>query len=362
MNSNSGLKTYLKHFLGRFEPALEMYLKEKIASLGTLDPSGQEIASVVGTFASGGGKRIRAALVEIGYQAGGGEDGDRILKPAIAIELLHAFFLIHDDIMDRSDLRRNQPTVHRVFESTYREFLEKFNDRDREHFAESMALLAGDLCCAMAYEAITQSDFPPERLVLALKKMHATVDVTVIGQVLDVLTPLKGMVSEEEITKIHRFKTACYTFEGPLQFGMILAGACAEKLEAISQYAIPIGIAFQIKDDLLGIFGSEKEVGKSVTSDLEEGKETLLTVFARAHGNLAQRDRIASLIGKHPISIDEINDVRGILREIGAISYCETRMHELVQAGKKALEGLYLREDIVTLLVELADLSIGRTT
>lgn len=360
MNSNSGLKTYLKHFLERFEPALKEYLEEKIANLDTLDPSGQEIARVVGTFASGGGKRIRAALVEIGYRAGGGENDDRILKPAIAMELLHAFFLIHDDIMDRSDLRRNQPTVHRVFESNYRELMKNSDDRNREHFAESMALLAGDLCCAMAYEAITKSDFPSTRLLLALKKMHAVVDTTVVGQVLDILTPLKGTVCEEEITKIHRLKTACYTFEGPLQFGMILAGACAEKLETISQYAIPVGIAFQIKDDLLGVFGSEKEVGKPVTSDLEEGKETLLTVFARAHGNQAQRNRIASLIGKHPISIDELNDVRGILREVGAVSYCETRMHELVQAGKKALDGL--PEDTANILEELADLSIGRTT
>lgn len=362
MDSKSGLKTYLKHFLGRFEPALETYLKEKTANLGALDSSGQEIARVVSMFASGGGKRIRAALVEIGYRAGGGEDSDRILKPAIAIELLHAFFLIHDDLIDRSDLRRNKPTVHRVFESNYRGLLKNFGNRDREHFAESMALLAGDLCCAMAYEAITKSDFPPERLLLALKKMHATVDVTVIGQVLDILTPLKRMVSEEEITKIHRFKTACYTFEGPLQFGMILAGAGAEKLETISQYAIPIGIAFQVKDDLLGIFGSEEEVGKPVTSDLEEGKETLLTVFAQAHGSQTQRNQIASFVGKHPISIDELNDVRGILREIGAVSYCETRMHELVQKGKKALENLGLQEDITTILVGLADLSIGRTT
>src|SRR3989344_8466875 len=132
----------------------------------------------------------------------------------------------------------------------------------------------------MAYEAVTESDFPPARLILALNKMHAVANATVVGQVLDVIAPLRGVVSEEAVLRIHRLKTARYTFEGPLQLGMLLAGAVEDKVEAISRYAIPVGIAFQIKDDLLGIFGSEMELGKAVTSDLEEGKETILTVFS----------------------------------------------------------------------------------
>ena len=362
MNSNSRLQAYLKSFRVRFEHALEAYFKEQIINLGKLDPSGQEMTQVIGTFSSGGGKRIRAALVEIGYRAAGGGLSERVLKPAIAMELLHAFFLVHDDIMDRSDLRRGQPTVHRVFESTYRKLFKESDRANREHLAQSMAILAGDLCCAMAYRALTESDFPPAQLVRAIQNMHTMVDATVIGQILDVLTPLKGMVSEEKVIKIHRFKTACYTFRGPLQLGMILAGASDEKLEMISQYAMPVGIAFQIKDDLLGVFGTEAEVGKSVTSDLEEGKETLLTVFARAHGNRAQQDQIASLIGKHPISIDELSRAQRIFRDIGAVSYCEEKVQELVQNGKKALEGLDMEEDIAALLAELADHVISRTT
>jgi geranylgeranyl diphosphate synthase type I len=121
-------------------------------------------------------------------------------------------------------------------------------------------------------------------------------------------------------------------------------------------------MAFQIRDDLLGIYGSEEEVGKPVTSDLEEGKETLLTVFARAHGNREQRHRIASLVGKHPITADELNDARKIFRDIGAVAHCEERAQELVRDGEKALEDLHLREDIAALLTELADHVISRTT
>ncbi len=362
MGSNNRLQAFLESFRGRFEPALEVYLKEQIINLGELDPSGQEMVEIIGTFISGGGKRIRAALVDIGYQAAGGENRERILKPAIAMELLHAFFLVHDDIMDRSDLRRGQPTVHRVYKSKYLKLLKDSGHIDDEHFAESMAILAGDMCCAMAYRALTESDFPSAQLIRATQTMHTMVDETVVGQILDILTPIKGMVGENEVMKIHRFKTACYTFRGPLQLGMVFAGASDEKLETISQYAMPIGIAFQIKDDLLGVFGTEAEVGKSVTSDLEEGKETLLTVYARAHGTPAQKKEIASLISKHPISMEELNRAREIFREIGAISYCEEKARELVQNGKKALESLNLKEDIVVLLADLADHVISRTT
>jgi geranylgeranyl diphosphate synthase type I len=142
---------------------------------------------------------------------------------------------------------------------------------------------------------------------------------------------------------------------------MVLAGASVNQLEMISRYAMPIGIAFQIKDDLLGIFGSEAEVGKPITSDLEEGKKTLLTVFAQSHGNQTQRNRIASLLGKHPISTDDLNDARGIFQEIGAVSYCEALAQELVCSGKEALERINLRGEIAVLLAGLANHVTSRT-
>lgn len=360
MAAASKLRAFVETFRSRFEPALEKYLNEKIRQLGILDPVGQLVATVIRDFTLGGGKRVRAALVVIGYQAAGNGDWARILGPTIAIELFHSFFLIHDDITDRSDLRRNRPTVHRVFGDVYRGLLARFPDQDREHFARSMALLAGDLCCAIGYEALTKSDFPADRLITALQRMHTMVDATLVGQVLDILAPIEGQTAEETVTKIHLLKTARYTFEAPLHLGMLLAGATPEEIAGISEYAIPVGIAFQIQDDLLGVFGSETELGKSVTSDLEEGKQTLLTAFVRTHGNQAQRDRLSVLLGKRGLTAADLAEVQAIFREVGAVAYCEDRARQLVVEGTRALSRMALPQETRGLLEELAEYVVSR--
>lgn len=354
------LQPFLAGFRSQFEPALTKYLNAKVASLGTLDPIGQFVASVLRDFALSGGKRIRPALVVIGYQAMGGEGND-ILKAAIAAELFHAFFLVHDDIIDKSSSRRNRPTVHRVFEEDCRRF-KKLSDPEVSQLGQSLALLGGDLLCAVAYEALTQSDFPPERIVSALRRMHAMAESTLVGQVLDVLLPLQTEVREAEVARVHLLKTARYSFESPLHLGMILAGARGDALEQMSRYALPVGIAFQVQDDLLGMFGSEKEVGKPVTSDLAEGKQTLLTVFARKRVGRAESTQLNALIGKRDLTPAEIEEARSIFRRTGAVSHSEACAERLVRQATRALRNLAIPESSKELLRELAGYAINRTT
>lgn len=356
------LSAFWETFRQQFEAALHAYLAEKIDALRTIDTVGSLGAEVVRDFVTGSGKRIRPALVVLGYQAAGGKDRTRILRPAITMELLHHFFLIHDDIMDRSDVRRNRPTVHRVFERLYRGTLKNIAAVDRQHFTYSMAMLAGDLCCAIAYEALSRSDFPSDRVLAGINEIHRMVDATVTGQALDIIQPLARSADEEAVCKIYLLKTACYTFDGPLRLGLILGGAAAETLAAISDYAIPVGVAFQIQDDLLGVFGTEAELGKSVTADIEEGKQTLLTTFTHQHSPHAQRERMTRLIGKRGLSTDELEAVRTMMRETGAVAYCEQRARELVGQGKRALARCAMPACVRSILSELADYAIQRTT
>lgn len=354
------LATFLPQFRERFEPVFRVYLESKVQQFEGIDPIGASLARVVHDFSLGSGKRLRAALVAIGYQAACAEQSEAILRPAIAVELLHNFFLIHDDIMDRSALRRNQPTVHEVFRQNHKSSLAGIVDADQAHFGYAMALLAGDCCCAFSYEALTTSNFPADRVLVAVQLMHTMVDATCVGQALDIVVPHSTAVNVEAILTIHRLKTAYYSFDGPLRIGLSLGGASSDSIARLERFTIPLGIAFQIQDDLLGLFGSEAELGKPVTSDVEEGKKTLLTVFAREGADDRQRARLDELLGKQGISLSELDDIRHIVEVTGARSRSESYARNLVEQAKAALGLFSWPNDTRDLLTEMAEYVIGR--
>ncbi len=356
------LAAFLGQFRNRFEPVFRVYLESKVQQFERIDSVGASLARVVHDFSFGSGKRLRAALVAIGYQAAGAEQTDAILRPAIAVELLHTFFLIHDDIMDRSALRRNQPTVHEVFRESYGPSLSSVMDVDQAHFGYSMAILAGDCCCAFGYEALTTSSLPAERVLSAIQLMHAMVDATCVGQALDIVAPHSTAVNAEVILTIHRLKTAHYTFDGPLRIGLLFGGAAPDSLSMVDQFTVPVGIAFQIQDDILGLFGSEAELGKSVTSDVEEGKQTLLTVFAREWADDQQRVRLDVLLGKQNISLGELDEIRHIVEVTGARGRSEAHAQTLVGQAISALDLFSWPPDTKDLLKEMAEYVIGRTS
>jgi geranylgeranyl diphosphate synthase type I len=360
MRKKRWLDWYLERFKVKFEKALKDYLETQIKELARIDEMGEVLAKVINDFTLQGGKRLRAALVELGYLATGQEETERILLPAIAVELIHSFVLIHDDIIDRSLLRRNKPTVHRVFEEKYREIFKPLTSSERQHFANSMALLTGDLCFAMGYEALSKVDFPSPLVLKAMVHLHSIMKTTVIGEIIDTLKPLNGDITEEMVLRIQFLKTARYTIEGPLHLGMILAGAEEELLAGISEYALPVGIAFQIQDDILGVFGSEEELGKPVTSDIEEGKQTLFTAFIRKYGTEEQRERFFSLLGKRGITLKEFREVKRIIRETKALDYAREKVQEFSLKGKKALENLPISPLVRIILEELADYIVKR--
>lgn len=360
MKTSNKAQQYLNEFRTAFDPCFDKYLAEKTEQLTRIDPvMGKILAEKIRDFSAAGGKRIRAALVALGYRAAGGDDERDVLPAAISVELLHSFFLIHDDLIDKSEMRRAGPTVHKMFETDYYQLLK--NPTERQHLSYSMALLTGDLCCAMVYEALTSLNLPADRVARAIEKMQQVVTTTVLGQGLDVVRPLEENVSEQAVEQIYLFKTARYTIEGPLHLGLILAKAPDQLFEEISCYAVPVGIAFQVEDDVLGVFGAEEELGKPITSDIKEGKQTILVVATQRLGTKSQRERLKCFLGNPNITLADIKEAQEIMRQSGALAYTRDYARRLVAEGKAKLSQISISAEIKEILEDLADYIIERT-
>lgn len=356
-------KQDLDSFKKKMDNFLQEYLEGRIQALVKADTTvGKELGVAVKDFILNGGKRIRAAFVNYGYRAAGGNDEGKINFASASIEILHSFFLIHDDVIDKSDLRRGEPTVHKRYQNLYERkgLLKELDEDEKDHFASSAAIMAGDVCCSLAYEALFESGFDEKRTIEALKMMQKTVLLTGIGEMIDIITPLHKTVSEEDVFHLHYLKTALYTVEAPLLLGAILQGTSPEILSSLSKYGYPVGIAFQIQDDILGIFGHEEELGKPVGSDIREGKQTLLTIKAFENASVSQKKKMKAILGNPDITNLEIEEIKDIATSTGSLEYSMNKAASLVNEGKQALVGIPIQEDIKEMLFGVADYIIER--
>jgi len=352
----------LAAYRNQFGIFFDKYISAKTDALKDVEILGEETGRLLRDFILDGGKRIRAAFTYYGYRAAGGGGGESISFASAAIEILHNFFLIHDDIVDKSDLRRGSPTIHARYKQIYENkgLISNFNNDGKIDLPSSMAIINGDICCALAYEALVESGFQADKILQVLKIMYEIVKFTAVGELLDMVKATSKKAVEEEVLQIHYLKTAKYTVEGPLRIGAILHGTTQDILEALSKYAIPVGTAFQIHDDILGIFGTEEQVGKSVGSDIKEGKQTLLTVKAFENASSSQRKRLEYFIGNPSITGADMEEIKGIIKDTGALEYSKMKEISLSEEGKKALSDTPIREDIKDILLGTADLLIER--
>jgi len=241
-----------------------------------------------------GGKRLRPAFVYYGYKAFGGTDEEGIIRAAISVELVHAGALVHDDIMDNSDLRRGKPTVHRVFGDRFAS----------SEIGRSVGIVAGDTILALSGKALSSINVPSERLAIARKFLDKMCGEINIGQYLDVLGNLLPEVDEDWIMKVLEYKTARYTVEKPILIGAVLAGADLPFLSKLSEFGISVGIAFQIQDDILGMYGDEKKVGKPFINPEEYYPLYLSSVVHPLYET--QREFVLGLFKGLGVSIDDI--------------------------------------------------------
>lgn len=304
----------------------------------TLQQYGANARLEVDTFLSilgRGGKRLRGSLVMVGYEMSGGTNQNMILQAARAIEMLHAYILIIDDIQDRSAIRRGGPSAHTMLADHHRSHHLLGNP---EHFGISIAFNAA-LTGAHAAQAILANLESPQDLKLSVLSItNRTMIVTAHGQTNDIYNEASGNASKEDVENVMLWKTAQYSFLNPLHVGMVLAGADCHATDAITKYAMSLGKAYQIHDDIMGIFGSELENGKSPLDDIREGKQTLLTLFALEHAPKADRNFLIQMLGNQQLTQAEFKRCQDIILESGALSHAQKRSEQHVALALKSLE------------------------
>lgn len=305
-----------------------------------------------------GGKRLRGALTIIGYEMCGGTDRQMIVRAATAIEMVHAHILILDDIQDRSSMRRGQPTVHEMLAAYHRE---RKLPGDPAHTGVSLALNASMAGAHAAHMLIAGLGVAPELRSKADGIISLAVAVTAHGQTTDFMQELSGHATLDEIEHTMEWKTAHYTILNPLCVGMVLAGAGCEDTDAIRTYALHTGKAFQITDDILGIFGTDDTTGKSVMDDMREGKQTMLTVYALERAREPGKAFLRGCLGKKDLSTKEFTRCQDIIRDSGALAYAQNSAQAEVSAALAALRNppKHWKAEQVTLLRDLAQ-SLGR--
>jgi geranylgeranyl diphosphate synthase type I len=298
--------------------------------------------------ATSGGKRLRPSFCYWGFRAAGGDPAEPILTAAASLEMLHVSALVHDDVMDSSDVRRGAPAAHRRFESSQRARSQASGvGGDPERFGVGAAILLGDLCLIWADEMLHTSGFDAAALARASKFFDAVrVEVTA-GQYLDLVAQASGVSDMDQALRVLRYKSATYTVERPLHIGAALAGGDRRLVEALSAYGLPVGEAFQLRDDLLG-------------DDLREGKRTVLVAYAVDHASEVQLTEFDRLFGRPDLDDDEIQLLREILQDSRAVQACEDLITERTEDALGALDRAPLADD--TARKALADLAIAATS
>jgi geranylgeranyl diphosphate synthase type I len=329
------IQAVLKEYKRKFDVELALYFDRVIAQVQEKDAFVAEALEYVKTFALSGGKRLRSTLMYYGYVAAKGQDAEKMIKAALSVELIHIFLLIHDDIIDRDVLRHGVETVHVHYGKLGKKL---FSHIEGDHFGNSIAIIMGDMMHALGNQILFESPFDPALILKALSKLQSIVALTVIGQTKDVYIEYAKQATEEEILRMYEYKTARYTVEGPLHLGAILAGGSETLLDGLSRYAIPIGIAFQIQDDILGIFGSEEKLGKPVGSDIVEGKWTILVAYALELLDAHDKKEFLELLQKgNALTKENARRFRELVSQSGALNRAESLAKRYISEGRQAV-------------------------
>ncbi|MGV3072040.1 polyprenyl synthetase family protein [Corynebacterium phoceense] len=349
---------------GDVRGALDAFLASRHSDIAAIGQPVVDAVSYLESFVLDGGKRIRPLYAWAGFVGAGGLDKAEeapaaMLRAASSLEFIQACALIHDDIVDASDSRRGNPTVHRSLEKLHRDH----NWRgDSARYGESAAILAGDMALVWAEDMFTDSGLSAAALQRARTAWRGMRTEVIGGQLLDINLEATNSESIELAENVNRFKTAAYTIERPLHLGAAIAGATNKLIAAFRGYGRDIGIAFQLRDDELGVFGDPKVTGKPAGDDLREGKRTVLLALALQHADTADPTAAATLrrlVGQTD-DPDDIARMAQIIADSGAREQLEERITRLTASGLQHLQAANVAPEVTEMLERLAHKSTAR--
>lgn len=314
---------------------LAAYCHDQRTLAQTRNPAEARLWDLASEVIMAGGKRLRPYLVVLAYETFGGTEAKKIIDTATAWEMLHQAMLMHDDIIDRDYMRHGQLNVAGLLQKQYT----IPNATDRDHFANSGALLAGDLALSSAYQLFLDSGLPTPQLHDALKAFGTSIDTVIGGELLDTEAVMDALGTTDSLL-IAELKTASYSFVGPLQSGAILAGASTKDLTLLLELGTALGIAFQLCDDMLGLFGDEKVTGKSNSGDVREGKRTLLLQYTFEAVDEEQQTFIIKTVGNPEASDEDVEAFRKLVESTGAKTKVEMLIGQYIQEADSFAEKL----------------------
>ncbi|MCF6744272.1 polyprenyl synthetase family protein [Blastococcus sp. KM273128] len=343
--------------------ALTGFLDQQRATLAAMDASLVPVVEEVCAVAEGG-KKLRPSFAYWGWRGargqgpGAGEDEDAVLRAVAALEFVHASALVHDDVMDAAGTRRGRPSTHVGFAGRHAD--SEFSG-DGELFGVGAAILVGDLALVWSDELLRCSGISEAALGRARAVWDTMRSEVTAGQYLDLLRAAGGLPGPDGALTVARYKSAGYTVQRPLQLGVAIAGAGPRVVEACTAIGLPLGEAFQLRDDLLGVFGDPEVTGKSADDDLREGKQTLLVALAAEAADDAGRALLGELLGNPEAGHEEFEKLRDLLVSTGARDRVEERIALSTARAREAIAEAPLADDARRALDALAVAATSRT-
>lgn len=335
---------------------LENFLSSELKSAQAIHPDYAQLLNEILEYVKGGGKRIRPYITILAYIGYGGDNIQNILPVACAWELLHSALLVHDDIMDRDIMRHGKSNIAGKYQAIY----SKLSSHDTDHYASSSALIAGDLLISASQNIVLQSELVAEQKIVVLSLLNQAMFDAAGGQLLDVETAIRNVTTTNPLL-IAEHKTASYSFVYPLLCGAYLADADDAEQEKLRDLGNSLGIAYQLIDDLLGVFGDQDQTGKSTDGDIRERKHTILLqeTFKKVSGpDLTFLTTFYS--NTEAPSESEIVKVRSIMEDSGAKDQVREQAQALTKKAKQTITSLHVQPEYKQLFVELVEKLLKR--
>jgi geranylgeranyl pyrophosphate synthase len=336
---------------------LAPFLHQLTENARRINPHYETLWQDIHTLYAAGGKRLRSYMTLLTYQAYSGLSPETVLPAAASQELLHIAMLIHDDIIDRDVIRYGVKNVTQQYLDHYQELIP--NAHDRRHYAESAAILAGDLLISQAYDLVAETKVDAALIIKAQRLLSKAMFQVIGGELLDTEAAFRGLDSADPLI-IAEQKTASYSFVSPLLMGATLAQASPIQHNILRTLGEQLGIAYQLRDDLLGVFGSSSKTGKSVDGDIKEGKRTLLIEAFRRLATEAQTNEFNTVFGRQDASPKDIDRIKVLLTESGAKASIEKLITEYQEYAHNLLQSLDIDNQYHDAFGQLIDLCVKR--